>query len=227
MAGLLAPADRHQADARELGDLLRQVGIGEVLDLGEGQGIGGEGERQDRRVRRVDLAVDRRARQVAGQEGPRHVDRGLDLLLGHVDLVLERELQRDERRPEGAGGGHLPESRQLAELTLERRRHRRDHHVGARARVEGQDLDRRVVDLRQGRDGKQQVRDHAGEEHRGRQERGGDGPEDEDPGGVQSVTRMPSGGPVRACFTDEQYPGVVDQTIGVRAIPLPCRPLTR
>ena len=147
---LLAAADRHQADARELGDLLRQVGIGEVLDLGEGQGIGGEGERQDRRVRRVDLAVDRRARQIAGQEGARHVDRGLDLLLGHVDLVLERELQRDERRAEGAGGGHLPESRQLAELTLERRRHRRDHHVGARARVEGQDLDRRVVDLRQG-----------------------------------------------------------------------------
>ena len=57
-------------------------------------------ERQDRRVGGVDLGVDRRRRQVGGQQIARRVDRRLHLLLGDVDADIEAEPQRDDR---GAG----------------------------------------------------------------------------------------------------------------------------
>ena len=58
----------------------------------------------------------------------------------------------DDRAAAGAGRGHLVEARHLPELPFQRRRHRRGHHVRAGAGIEGQHLDRRIVDLRQRRD---------------------------------------------------------------------------
>src|SRR2546429_664324 len=104
---LLTAAGRRQADTGELRDLLGQVGVGEVLHLGERQRIRGQRERQNRRVRGIDLAVDGRAGQITRQEGRRGIDRGLDLLLGDVDRVVEGELQRDQRGAERARRGHL------------------------------------------------------------------------------------------------------------------------
>ena len=105
------------------------------------------------RVGRIDLAVDRRVRQVARQEGAGGVDGGLHLLLRDVDVEVERELQRDERGAERAGGRHLLEAGELAELALERRGHGRRHDLGAGAGIEGEDLDGRIVHLGQRRDG--------------------------------------------------------------------------
>src|SRR5664280_1914669 len=91
---LLAAADRHEAYSRKLRDLLGEARVGDVLHLRERQRLRREGERENRGVGRVRLAVDRRVRQVDGEKRPRGVDRGLYLLLGDVDVELERELER-------------------------------------------------------------------------------------------------------------------------------------
>ena len=178
-AGFWPPDERHEADARKLRHLLGEARVREIMDLRQRQRLGGQRERQDRGVGGVDLAVDGRIRQVPRQIGAGRVDRGLDLLLGDVDVEVERELQRDDRGAVGGGRGHLVQARDLAELALERGRHRGGHDLGPRARVEGHDLDRRVVDLRERRNGKLPVGDDAGEQQARHQERGRDRPEDE------------------------------------------------
>ena len=49
------------------------------------------------RVGRVHLAVDGRIGQVGGQKAVGRVDGRLHLLLGHVDVLVEIELERDHR----------------------------------------------------------------------------------------------------------------------------------
>src|SRR5260370_1159609 len=49
----LPAADADQAHSRKLRDLLGQGGVGQVLHLREREGVGGQGEGQDGRVRRV------------------------------------------------------------------------------------------------------------------------------------------------------------------------------
>ena len=51
------------------------------------------------------------------------------------------------------------EAGHLAELALERSSHRRRHHVGAGAGIDGRDLDGRIVDFGERRDRKLLVRD--------------------------------------------------------------------
>src|SRR5207245_2891705 len=153
--GLLAPADADQAHAGELRDLLRESGVGEVLHLGQGQGVRGEGEGEDWRVGGVGLAVDGRVREVPGQVRAGGVDGRLHLLLRHVDVQVQRELEGDDRAAVRAVRGHLVQARELSELPLQGRGHRRGHHLRAGPRVERDDLYGRVVDLREGRDGKQ------------------------------------------------------------------------
>ncbi len=101
--------------------------------------------------------------------------------------MVERELQRDQRGAEGADRRHLPQARELAELALERGRHRRGHDVGAGPRVEGEDLDRRVVDLRQGGDWELEVGDSPGEEDARRQQGSRHRAEDEGAGGIHGT----------------------------------------
>src|SRR5205085_7417969 len=91
----------------------------------------------------------------------------------------EIELQRDHRGAAGARRQHLLQARRLAELALERRRDRRGHHLGARARIEGEYLDGRVIDLRQRRDRQLAIRDHANEQQRDHQQRSRNRPQDE------------------------------------------------
>ena len=69
-------------------------------------------------------------------------------------------------------------------MPLERRRHRRGHHLRARARIEGLDLDRRIVDLGQGRERQEAKGDDADEQDRDHQETGRDRTIDEDAGRV-------------------------------------------
>ena len=114
---------------------------------GQRQGLRGERQRQDRRVGRIDLGVDRRRRQVGRQQVAGGVDRRLHLLLGDVEAEVEAELQGDDRGAGRAGRGHLVEARHLAELPLQRRGDRGGHHLRAGAGIEGLHLDGRVVDL--------------------------------------------------------------------------------
>src|SRR5205823_3690639 len=117
----LAAAEAHQADARGLGELGGEARVDQVLDLRQRQRRGADREGEDGRIRGVDLAVDRRHRQIGREEGARGVDRGLDFLLGGVEREGKRELQRNDRGAAGARGGHLSESRHLTELPFERR----------------------------------------------------------------------------------------------------------
>ena len=119
---------------------------------GSGSVSRGERQRQDRRVGRVDLAVDRAA------SAGRAAGRCAAALIAACTSCsatsmrqLEAELQRDDRAPPELVDVIWFKPGHLAELPLERRRDRRRHHVGARARIERDDLDRRVVDLRQRR----------------------------------------------------------------------------
>src|SRR5262249_33166506 len=99
--------------------------------------------------------------------------------------------------------GHLLETGQLTELTLERRGDGRRHHVGAGAGVEREDLDGRVVHLGEGGDRELKVRDASDEEDGGGEQRGRDGTEDEDPRGIHRGAVGRRGGARVAAFSGE------------------------
>ena len=176
--------DRDQSDAGELRQFRHKAGLDDVFDLGQLHRVRSDAKRQDRRVGRIDLGVDRRRRQIGGQKIAGGVDRCLHLLLGDVETDVEAEPQGDDRRAGGALRHHLAQARHLAELPLERRRHRRSHHLRARAWIKGLDLDRRIVDLGQGRE-RQEAKGHDADEHdRDHQKTGRDRTIDEDAGRV-------------------------------------------
>ena len=177
--GLLAAGEADQTDPADLADLLREAGVDDRLDLGQRDRLRGDRYRQDRRVGRVDLGIDRRRRQIGGQQRLRGVDRRLDLLLGDVEAFAEIELEGDHRRARRAGRFHPRQARHLAELPLERRADRLAHHLGAAARVERRHLDRRIVDLGQ-RGQRQKVEADQPRQHdRDHEQRGRDRPQDE------------------------------------------------
>ena len=138
-------------------------------------------EREDGRVGRVDLGVDGRVGQVLREVGVGGVDGGLHVLLGDVDGLGERELERDDGAATGGDGGHLLQAGDLAELALERTGDGLRHDVGAGAGIVGLDLDDRVVDLRQRGDRQLQLRDEARKQNGHHQERGGHRPKNKWP----------------------------------------------
>ena len=146
----VAAADADQADAGELRDLLRQPRLAQILQLGQRHVFRGDRERQDRRVGRIDLGVDRRNGQIA-----RAADCSAALIAActscsatsrlrsrvNCRVIIEAPAELAEViwfRP-----GICPSCRS------KRSGHRRRHHFRAGARIEGLHLDRRIVDLRQ------------------------------------------------------------------------------
>ncbi len=114
-------------------DALRHHRLAVLVELRQRHQRRAERVVQDRLVRRVHLLVRRRndaRRQVAQRLG----DLRLHVLRGAVDVALERELDRDRRRPEAARRRHVVDARDRRELLLERRRDRRRHRLRARAR---------------------------------------------------------------------------------------------
>ena len=95
--GLLPAGDRNQSHAGNLRNLLRQVGVGRVLDLVQRQRVGGQRQRHDGRVGGVHLAIDGRIGQIGGQKAGGRVDGRLHLLLGHVDVLVQIEFERNHR----------------------------------------------------------------------------------------------------------------------------------
>src|SRR3989441_826910 len=69
--GLLPAAEAHQADARQLRDLLREARVGQVLHPGQRQHVGGEREGEHRRIGGGGFCVGRRGGGgAAGGGGP-------------------------------------------------------------------------------------------------------------------------------------------------------------
>ena len=177
--GPLAAADADEANAWKLGDFLRQPGVDEILHLCERHSLGRQAHRQDRRVRRIHLGVDRRRRQVGGQEVARGIDGGLHLLLGDIERNTQSELQRDDRCAGGAHRAHLVEVWHLAELHLQRGGDGGGHHIGTGTGIEGLDLNGRIIDFRQGGHGKEAERQHARQHDGDHQQRRCHRPHDE------------------------------------------------
>ncbi|MNM68626.1 hypothetical protein D3C81_801900 [compost metagenome] len=98
-----AAAHLHFAHARHLRQLLRQHGRTEVVQLARRERVRSQRQRQDRRLRRVDLAVLWHAGHAAGQLAASEVDRSLHFARGLVDIAAEHELQFDLGLPLGAG----------------------------------------------------------------------------------------------------------------------------
>ena len=93
--GLLLAVDGDLGNAADLRKLLGQDVLGRVVDHRERQRGRGQRQDQDRRVRRVDLAVARRARQVGRQLSAGGVDRRLDVAGRGIDVAIEVELHGD------------------------------------------------------------------------------------------------------------------------------------
>ncbi len=193
---LLSAADEDLSHAVDLGDLLGQHGVGGVEHLRQRERLRGEGEDQDRRVGRVDLAVVGEAGQVGRQLGERGVDGGLHVARGAGDVAIEIELQGDGRRAQRVDRGHLGQAGDAAEAAFERGGHRGGHGVGAGAGQGARDLDGGKIDAGERRDRQAAVGDEPGQDHRRRQQRGGDGPPDEgrrDVHGVSGAGLLPAG----------------------------------
>src|SRR5205807_114961 len=99
---------------------LRQEGVREALDLGERQGVRAQAQGQNGSVSGIRLAVDGGIGEFPRQEGGGRIDRCLDLLLRHINVQVEIELQSDERNAERTHRSHLVKARNLSELALER-----------------------------------------------------------------------------------------------------------
>ena len=177
--GPLAAGDRDQADAGKLRQLGHEPALDHVLHVGELHRLRGDAEREDRRVGRVDLGVDRRRRQVGGQQVAGRIDRRLHLLLGDVDGEVEPEAQRDQRGAAGTRRQHLRQVGHLPELPLQRRGDGGGHHLRAGAGIESLHLDRRIVDVRQRRQRQEPVGDDADQQDREHQQRSRHRPFDE------------------------------------------------
>ena len=172
--GLLLAADDDLRDAGDLADLLRELGIDAVADGGQRQRVRGGRQQQDRRVRRIDLAIGRRRGEVFRQLAAGGVDRRLHVVGGGIDRAVEIELDGDRRGAEIARRRHLRDAGNLRELTLQRLRHRGRHGLRAAAGQGGCDLNGREVDLRQRGYRQQRIGDEADEQNAGHHQRGAD-----------------------------------------------------
>jgi hypothetical protein len=101
--GQRAAAELHVPDARHLQQPLLHDVRDRIVNLAAAAGFRVEGEDQDRRVRRIDLAVGRVRLERRGQVDARGVDRRLHVARRPVDVATEVELQRDARGAHGTG----------------------------------------------------------------------------------------------------------------------------
>ena len=77
--GLLGAVDRDLPHPLDLGQLLGDDVVGVVVDIARGQGRGGQGQDDDRRVRWVEVPPGRRADQIGRQVSAGGVDRRLNV----------------------------------------------------------------------------------------------------------------------------------------------------
>ena len=116
---LLVAFDGDQPDAGDLAQFLGQDGVGQVVDFGQGQFLGGELEGEDGGVGRVDFVKDGRVGHAVGEHSAGGVDGGLHVLGGGIYVPIQVELEGDGGGAKGADGGHLGKAADLAELPLQ------------------------------------------------------------------------------------------------------------
>ena len=100
-------ADKNLRDTRDLTYLLCELGLDNVVDFGKRQRFGGRSEHEYGRIRRIHLAVSRRARQIFRQLPTGGVDGRLHVVRGRVDVAVEVELDGNHGRAQRTYRGHL------------------------------------------------------------------------------------------------------------------------
>lgn len=120
----LLSTDADLADAADMADRLRELGVGLVGHLRHRQRRRGGAERENGRVGRIDLSVGRRGRHVLGQLPARRIDGGEHVGASTVDVAREIELQDDLGRAGLALRRHLRDAGNERKLRFERLRYR-------------------------------------------------------------------------------------------------------
>ena len=196
IAGLMPPSTEtndasHDRElmARHFAEARRDQRVGEIAELAQRHGLGLQRQRQDRRIGRVHLRIDRGIGKIARQRRGRCVDRRLHVLRGGVDVAVEIELQRDLRQAERRLRRHGRERRDLTELALERGRDQRSDRVGIGAGQPCRDLDGRKIDLWQRRNRKARISEQPREQNGDPEQRGRDRPRDEGRRDVHGAAR--------------------------------------
>ncbi len=180
--GIDVHADRGQgasthenlSHAFHLRQFLLQDGGGGVVDVAGRDGVRGQGEHQNRRVGRIDLAPVGILRQRGGQLAAGGVDGRLHVAGGGVDVAAQVELHGNAATAERARRSHFVQAGDAAELPFERRGDRGGHGFRARAGQPGGDLKGGEFYLGQRRDGQEKIGDAAGQAKRQCEQRSGD-----------------------------------------------------
>ena len=143
---LFGAVDGDLRDAIGLRQTLRQDAVGGVVDLRCGQGVGGQRQRHDRRIGRIELAVVGAGGEIRRQIGDRRVDCRLYVTRGAVDVAVDVELHDNGGIADRAGGGDLGDAGDLPEPAFQRCGDRVRHGLGICARARGEHHDGRNID---------------------------------------------------------------------------------
>ena len=127
---LLLPVDQDLGHPVDHGDALGHEGVGILVDRGQGQGLGGNRQVENRLVRGINLLVGRRGGHVRGQSPGGLADGRLHVLGGAVQTAAQVELEGDLGEPQGVGGTHGVQAGDGGELALQGGGHRRGHGLG-------------------------------------------------------------------------------------------------
>src|SRR5262249_34983670 len=176
---LAVATDRNAGDARHLRDCRDPEVAGLVLNLRERLRLRAHREGEDRRIGRIDLPIRRGRRHRLRERPAGSGDRRLHVLGRQIDVTIKIELNDNLGCAERAERGELGHTGYLRELTLERGGDCGRHGLCARPCKRRLNLDRRKIDLRQGRDRQERKCRDAGKRDRRHQQRGGDRAADE------------------------------------------------
>src|SRR6266403_3535170 len=154
---------KNLADAFHLRELLREDGIGSIVDLRGRNIFGTQRQQHDRGIGRIDLAVAGLTGKIGRKLAAGGVDGGLNVARGSIDVAVEVKLKSNAGGTEPARGSHLRDAGDAAELALKGRGNSGGHGFRASARQTRADTDGRKINLRQRCDGQETKRNRAGE----------------------------------------------------------------
>src|SRR5579872_3202564 len=184
--GASAAPNKDLSHPLHLGELLRQDRIGSIVDARGRDSVRGERQNQNGRISRVHFPELRILWQVRRQLPTGSVDGSLYVAGGGINVAVQIKLQNDGSRPRAAAGGHLVDAGNAAELPLQGSGDSGSHGRRAGSGKAGVNLDYGKLHLRQRSYGQKLEGERARNQHRGRQQRGADGPLDEWGGNIHA-----------------------------------------
>src|SRR5205814_3118565 len=85
----LTAADADEANAGELRNFLRKIGVGQIFDAVKRKRLGAKREREDGCIGGIDFAIDGRIGNTWRKKIGCGVDGGLNFLLGNINVQVE------------------------------------------------------------------------------------------------------------------------------------------